>query len=317
MNVSVIIPAYNAEQTIAECLLAIKVQSVKAKEIIVIDDGSTDYTKREVQKITGIKYYCQANKGPAVARNVGAKRAKGELILFTDSDCITDENWIKEMTKPFENKKVSGVQGAYKTKQKELVARFGQIEIEHRYERMKKQKEIDWVGSYSAGFRRKEFLELGGYDESFPIASGEDPEFSFRVAKEKGKLVFNPKAIVYHTHPKGILKYLRAKFNRAYFRPKMYSKHKEKAVNDSYTPQSLKLQIVCFYLMVAGLIAGFFDILGVFVLISALLAHILLGLGFFVFAAKRDLAVAIISPIILLLRSMVFGIGLFWGKLNG
>ena len=317
MNVSVIIPAYNAEQTIAECLLALKLQSVKPKEIIVIDDGSTDYTKREVQKITGIKYYAQKNKGPAVARNAGAKKAKGEIILFTDSDCIADKNWIKEMVKPFEKQGVSGVQGAYKTKQKELIARFGQIEIEHRYERMKKAKEIDWVGSYSAGFRRKEFLELGGYDESFPIASGEDPEFSFRVAKEKGKLVFNPKAIVYHTHPASLSKYLKVKYNRAFFRPKMYSKHMEKTVNDSYTPQSLKFQILCFYAMVLGGIASFFDILGIYLLISALLAHILLGLGFFVFAVKRDFIVAITSPILLILRSIVFGIGLFWGKLNG
>ena len=213
MDASVIIPCYNCEKTIEHTLASIFEQTIKPKEVIIIDDGSTDNTKKVVLETSkkyklNVKYFWQKNAGPAKARNEGAKKATAEIIVFTDSDCIPKVNWLSEMIKPFEKNNVSGVQGAYKSKQKELISRFGQIEIEERYEKMKSSKEIDWIGSYSAAFRRKEFLSLGGYDESFPIASGEDPEFSFRLAKNGGKLIFNQNAVVYHVHPNKLMKYL-------------------------------------------------------------------------------------------------------------
>jgi len=317
MTVSVIIPCYNCERTITKTISALLIQTVKPKEIICVDDGSTDYTKREIKKFgKKVKYVHQKNSGPAKARNVGAKKATSEIIVFTDSDCTPIKRWLEEMVKPFKDKKVGGVQGAYLTKQKDLVARCGQIEIEQRYEKMENAKEIDWVGSYSAAFKRKEFINLGGYDESFPIASGEDPEFSFRLAKSKAKLVFNPRATVYHTHPSKLLKYLKIKLFRAVFRPKMYSKHTEKMAKDSYTPQSLKVQIALFYLTLLAAALSIMNIEILQVVGILLLLHVISGLGFFAFAWKKNKVVALLSPIVIFLRSTVFGIGLIWGMIR-
>jgi len=311
-SVSIIIPSYNASSNLERLVISLNSQTIKPCEIIVIDDGSTDNTTKTInhlkKKYKLLKYFKQKNSGPAVARNNGAKKTKGNLILFTDSDCVPDKNWIKEMTSPFEQKGVVGVQGAYKTKQTPLIARFGQIEIEQRYDRMINQKEIDWIGSYSAGFKRKNFLELGGYDESFPIASGEDPEFSFRLAKNGGKLIFNPNAIVFHTHPSKLMKYLKTKFFRAYYRPKMYSKHKEKIITDSYTPQLLKIQIILVGLTLLSLLLINFNITSILILI-----FLITMIPFFMFAWKKDKLVAIASPIIVFLRSLVFGAGLIAG----
>ena len=320
MNYSVIIPAYNASKTIKECIKAIIPQLTNGDELIIIDDGSTDNTKEIVKSFKVIKYIKINNSGPAIARNTGAKIAKNDIIIFIDSDCIAQKDWLKEMILPFKKKKILGVQGAYKTNQESIIARFEQIDIEYRYIGLKTASNkgmLDWIGSYSAAFKRREFLKLGGFDENFPIASGEDPEFSFRLAKI-GKLIFNEKAIVYHTHPATLKKYLRTKFFRAYFRPRMYSKNKNKIIKDSYTPQSLKAQIIFSNIIIITLIL-FLIFQSQITLMLFLLSIILFILSlskFMFFAIRKNLVIGLAGIGIIFIRSLVFSVGLVWGKLN-
>jgi len=313
MKLSVIVPAYNAEKTIGECLKSLKDQNTKNKyEIIVVDDGSKDDTEKIVRKF-GVELISQKNKGPATARNSGAMAAKGEIIIFVDSDCIASKNWLEEMVNPFTDSKVAGVQGAYLTKQKEILAKYVQLEIEERYDRMKKRKSIDFVGSYSAAYRKKVFDEVNGFDEKFPIASGEDPDLSFKIAKKGHNLVFNPKAKVYHQHPISLLEYLHTKFYRAYWRIRLYNKHKEKIIRDSYTPQRLKIQILLFYIFAISLIAGIIIKPLILISIISLLIFILSSIPFAIYATKKDFTVAILSPFFLFLRAAMFSGGLIYG----
>ena len=119
LSVSVIIPAYNAEKTLKNCLDALLEQTLLPNEIIVVDDGSTDSTPTIASTYSLVNLHSQKNQGPAHARNVGARKAKGKIILFLDSDCVPEENWLEEMIKPFQDEKVAGVQGAYKTHQRD------------------------------------------------------------------------------------------------------------------------------------------------------------------------------------------------------
>jgi glycosyltransferase involved in cell wall biosynthesis len=313
MKTSIIIPCYNCGKTIQETINSLLKQ--KPFEIICVDDGSTDNT-REVIKKNKVKYLFQKNSGPAKARNTGAKKALGEIIIFIDSDCVPKKKWLEEMLKPFEDKNVVGVQGAYKTKQKEIIARFVQEEIEERYKRMKNSKKLDWVGSYSAAFRKKEFLLAGGYDdESFPIASGEDPEFSFRlIEKTNMKLVFNDKAIVYHLHPTSLKKYLKVKYFRAVYRPKMYSSHENKILKDSYTPQKIKIEIILFYITIVLFFLGFFNNLVWIGILGTIILHILLEFSFIIKIKENN--IKLVAGPITILRTIVFGTGLIHGIIN-
>jgi len=316
MKASVIVPAYNAENTIGKCLESLQKQSFNNFEVIVVDDASSDSTVEVAKSFPGIKIVKQKHGGPAVGRNNGAKAAKGEILVFTDSDCILDRAWLEQMVKPFEDQSVGGVQGRYKSRQRSLVARFGQLEIEERHEKMARQKSIDFMGSYSAAYRKDLFSKMDGFDTSFPIASGEDTDFSFRVNEAGHKMLFNENAIVFHKHPESLLKYLKIKFFRAFWRTKVYKRHQAKIVQDSYTGQTVKVQVLLFYaLIISAAVAVFYPEL--YLLPWAVLALLLLStLPFAGWAFSKDRAVGILSPGIILLRTSAFGFGIPVGILR-
>ena len=317
MKVSVIIPAFNSSSTISSCIESVLKQGFKDFEIIVVNDGSTDETEKIVKKFSGVRLLSQENRGPAAARNLGASKAKGEIVAFIDADCIASEDWLDEVVKTFEDKEVAGVQGSYKCNQKELIARFIQVEIENRYKKMLKASKLDWIGSYSAAYMREVFLREAGYDEKFRKASGEDPELSFKLSKKGYKLVFNQNAVVYHSHPTALWKYLKSKFQHAFWRVRLYSKHREKIVQDSYTPQVIKLQIAMFYVFSASILGLAFSSFFVWPLAVSLALMFLSSLPFSFEALRKDFSLGIVAPAIVFLRSAAFGFGLIAGILNG
>ena len=307
---SVIIPAYNAESTLAACLKALDSQSMPREdyEVIVVDDGSTDGTSR-IAKRFNINFIFQKNQGPAVARNRGANAAVGDIILFTDSDCVSDHNWIQEMVRPFNNPDIIGVKGAYKTRQTSLAARFAQAEFEDRYDLLQKYHYIDMIDTYSAAFQKDVFLKIGGFDEGFPVANNEDTDLSYRLVASGYKLIFNPRAFVYHTHPDTLIKYLTVKFWRGYWRMVVYRRYPDKAVKDTYTPKVVKIQtlLTAFslpLLCLSWLATIFFYLTGLcwsIVIISSF--------PFSIKTFRKNKKVVLISPAVILLRSLVFAIG--------
>lgn len=243
--VSVIVPAYNAAKIIHNTLSALKKQRYPKElfEVIVVDDGSKDNTAAVAKKM-GAVVLVQSNQGAGVARNLGADKARGEIILFTDSDCMPQEDWIESMVEPFKNPEVVGAKGFYKTKQSELVARFAQVEYDIKCNMLKKNRYIDFIDTYSAAYRRDIFLQVGGFDAVYTTASGEDSELSYKLSMKGYKMVPVPNAFVYHLHPDTISKYLKKKYRNAYWRVVTWEKYPSKIVKDSHTPNSYKLEVI-------------------------------------------------------------------------
>ncbi|UCC41746.1 MAG: glycosyltransferase, partial [Candidatus Aminicenantes bacterium] len=155
----------------------------------------------------------QNNQGPAAARNHGAGAARGKILVFTDSDCELSESFLEKIIAPMDTcQEIAGVQGRYKTKQREFIAEFHQVEMETRYQLMSQRKYIDFIGTYAAAYRKDIFQKFGGFDTTFPLASNEDVEFSYLLSKNNKKMVFASDAIVYHQHPTFIFQYLKIKF---------------------------------------------------------------------------------------------------------
>lgn len=319
MDVSVIVPVYNSQIYISKCIEALLAQTYNLEnyELIVVDDGSTDRTANIIRSYP-VKYIYQKNQGPAAARNNGVKEAGGRIVLFTDSDCVPARNWIEEMVRPFKSPDIAAVKGAYLTSQKEIVARFSQVEFEERFEMLKKTESIDMVDTYSAGFRKAIFLQMGGFDTSFPVANNEDTDLSYRMSKQGFKMVFNPDAIVHHLkHPDSIKKYARLKFWRGYWRMVVYKRFPDKMLKDTYTPQTLKLQILMLFivmLFIPG--AAIFPGLGWYPLTAAVLIFGLLLLPFTMLAIRKDPYVAVFAPFFLTMRAASLGAGMLWGILT-
>ena len=315
--ISVVVPAYNAEDTLTGCLDALAAQSVARDryEVIVVDDGSTDRTP-EIAERYDVRLIRQPNAGPAAARNTGARDARGSILLFTDSDCAPAPDWIERLLAPFESPDVAGAKGTYRTAQRELVARFVQLEYEDKYARMAGQDRIDFIDTYSAAYRQDVFLANGGFDPVFTTASVEDQEFSFRLARKGYRLVFVPEAVVYHQHDAHLGEYWRRKFNIGYWKALLLRWHPERAARDSHTPQTLKLQIG-----LVGLLGLLIPLVALWpparwpaLAVAALFA--LSAVRFLVRVARRDPVVALVAPVLLLVRSLALGVGLVAGFLR-
>jgi len=315
-RISVIIPAYNAAHTIDQCLTALEHQTIPREhyEIIVVDDGSTDETRDRVCARPGVRLLTQAHAGPAAARNLGVAHARGPIVLFTDADCVPAENWIAHLTAPFHAPAIAGAKGAYLTDQRALVARFVQLEYEDKYDRMARERQIDFIDTYAAAYRRDIFLANGGFDTAFPTASVEDQEFSFRLARQGQRLVFVPEARVRHLgHADTLGAYWRKKFKIGYWKVLVHRLHPDKLVRDSHTPQILKAQIILVGLAGLFLVGGLLWLPSFLVGGAMVLLFLLSTLPFAIKAWTKDPAVALLSPGLLFVRALALGIGFACG----
>ena len=314
---TIIIPAFQAATTIGECINALNAQTVPREryEVIVVDDGSTDETAKAAREAGADQVITCQHGGPSVARNTGVEAANSEIILFTDADCIPLPTWIEEITAPFQDHSIDGAKGTYRTQQRALVARFVQLEYENKYDKMRGRERIDFIDTYSAAYRRQVFEETGGFDPAFLAAANEDVEFSYRVAQLGHRLVFAPEAIVYHRHADTILKYMRRKYYVGFWRVRMYSLHPSKAISDSHTPQSLKLQVALMACVLGSLALAILQPLLILISAAALTVFLLSAIPFMIKAFQRDRAVTLVVPFLLLLRALALGIGFAVGIL--
>ncbi len=241
MKVSIVVPAYNAESVLHLCIRALLRQDLPTPpEIIVVDDGSTDGTAAVAESYRGVRLLRQPHKGAAAARNAGIRAASGDLVLFTDADCQPVIGWVSVLVGALQAG-AAGAKGTYRTRQRELTARFVQAEYEGKYRRMARFREIDFVDTYSAAYRRDALLSVGLFDEG--IRAVEDQELSFRLARRGYSLRFVPEAVVYHLHADTHAKYLGKKFWIGYWKVRVVRPHPARIVSDSHTPQSIKAQM--------------------------------------------------------------------------
>ena len=314
MNASIVIPTYNSAGTVGDLLKKIEPQN--PGEVIFVDDGSSDDTLKVLHRLQensglNLKIISQDHLGPASARNSGAKNASCDIVIFLDSDCIPSDNWLFEMTSPFSDPEVVGVQGTYETFNKEsLIARFVGYEVAFRHDGMKRLDSVDFLGTFSVAYLRQAFLDEGGFDTTFTDANAEDAEFSYRLRKKGFKLLFNPNAIVAHIHPSKLGSYLRGQFFRAYWRIPMYLRHKDKPVGDSYTGRDLFYQSILALLTYVSI-----PLLKPQVTVILLALLFVFNLPFGLFSYKLEKKFLILSPLLASVRSLVGVLGALWGVL--
>ncbi|GAA4840590.1 hypothetical protein GCM10023331_27010 [Algivirga pacifica] len=159
--------------------------------IVVLDgcvDGSVEYVKSLCKQRPELKYISKHAEGPAKARNVGVSISRGDIIAFTDDDCIVTKDWISNIMKSFEDDSLVGLQGKTSTYKHLCSPLTHQIDNQH--------GSVDFP-TCNVAIRRDAFLNIGGFDESFPYAHNEDADLGWRLEK-LGTVKFIPSMEIIH-----------------------------------------------------------------------------------------------------------------------
>jgi glycosyltransferase involved in cell wall biosynthesis len=179
--ISVVIPAYNAQETIEKCLSSIREQTLPAFEVIVIDDGSADSTVQRAQATAHV-YPNTHGKGAGGARNTGAEIATGEIIAFLDSDCMAPGNWLQKIALALEGEGVGAVAGGHSACWgRSSISKFAFLELVRR--RHNFPIYIETAAANNFAVKKEYFKKAGGFPEWFRRATLEDMVFSFRISR--------------------------------------------------------------------------------------------------------------------------------------
>jgi glycosyltransferase involved in cell wall biosynthesis len=202
-KVSIIIPVYNGELTIKNCLDSLLAQDYPSEnlDVIVVNNCSTDNTVEIVAAYPVQLYHCD-ERGPAAARNFGIARTDAEIIAFTDADCVAESNWITELVRPYTDSKVGGVGGEIFPFQhpEETGIELFSAEFAPLVNYSGGENEfLPHLYTSNASYRRKLLNTVGGFKPE--LVTCEDVDLSWRIQLETGaRLEYAPTAIIYHHH---------------------------------------------------------------------------------------------------------------------
>lgn len=182
--VSVIVPVFNGGNFLHQCLDALFSSDYTDFEVIVVDDGSTDDSAK-ISREKGATVIATARRqsGPAAARNLAAKQAKGEILLFIDADVVVKADTISKAVKRFaDNPEYSALFGSYDDSpfEKNFLSQYKNLQHHFVHQTSNPEASTFWTGL--GAIRRDTFLEMSGFDcEQFPVPSIEDIELGVRL----------------------------------------------------------------------------------------------------------------------------------------
>lgn len=197
-KVSVIVCSYNGGKTLDRCLESLKRVDYPDYEVILVDDGSKDDTQEIAARHPWIVNIRQENKGLSFARNVGAHAAKGDVLVYTDSDCMADPDWLYYLVETLLSGDYAGVGGPNISPPAEnwvqacvAAAPGGPSHV------LLTDVVAEHIPGCNMAFHRWAFEQVGGFDPEYRKA-GDDVDFCWRLQQCGGVIAFSPAAIVWH-----------------------------------------------------------------------------------------------------------------------
>lgn len=213
--ISVIIPVYNAQDTLSLCLDRLCKSDYSKFEVILVDDCSSDKSVDIAQKYPAKLINMPKNQGAAPARNQGAKAAKGSILLFMDSDILVEENSLSLVAEDLGDKKIAGVVGLLSPKLKfnNFASNYKNLYMHYTYSILPRSVSVFYTSF--AAVRKEIFEECGGFDANYRQATIEDIEMGERITSRGHKLILNKRLQVEHVRHYSFDQLLKTGFNRA------------------------------------------------------------------------------------------------------
>ena len=256
-RISLVIPVYNAEATLAECLTRVFQSSFESFEVVLVDDGSTDRSRAIAQTFPVRIVPSPGRVGPAVARNIGARAAVGELLFFIDSDVMLRPDSLARLADAFEDPTVDalcGVQSA-EMRHQDLVSQYKNLWMRWTY--LRHTGSVPLFYTTAAAMRRDAFLRVGGFDEGYGTPNVEDTAFGQKLARLGLSVRVHPRLEVEHVKHYSLRSLLRTDFMRAVSLTRLKLRHPgDLGENNTSVPTSYIASVGVLGLAVLALAVG-------------------------------------------------------------
>lgn len=236
-KLSLIIPLYNRPEEIRELLESLCLQTISDFEVLIVEDGSdvkSDAIVASFADRLDVHYFFKPNSGPGQSRNYGAERAKGNYLVFLDSDCIIPERYVQSVYDFLAQNYVDAFGGpdradeSFSSIQKAINYSMTALFTTGGIRGNKRSVEKFHPRSFNMGYSKRVFEETKGFAE---MRFGEDIDMSIRLMKAGFKTALIPEAYVYHKRRSTWKQFYKQVHNSGIARINLYKRH----------PESLKL----------------------------------------------------------------------------
>jgi glycosyltransferase involved in cell wall biosynthesis len=198
-TISVIVPVYNSAGYLRSCLEHLRRSTLTDYECIVVDDGSTDDSGKIADEFGFRLLTTDRRRGPAFARNLGARAATGDILFFIDADvCVYPHTLARVRANFDQDPDLEAVIGSYDDEPESQDFLSLYRNLMHCYVHHRSRREACTFWSGCGAIRKKAFQEYSGFDESYDRPAIEDIELGYRLARDKKKMLLDTSIMVKH-----------------------------------------------------------------------------------------------------------------------
>jgi glycosyltransferase involved in cell wall biosynthesis len=320
--ISVIIPIYNAQDTLALCLDRIYQSTYPNFEVILVDDCSTDASRGIAGKYPAKLVSMPRNMGAAPARNKGAREAEGSILLFMDSDILVEPESLALVEEDLQDKEIAGVIGLLSPKLKfsNFSSNYKNLYMHYTYNILPRRVSVFYTSF--AAVRKEIFAECGGFDDNYRQATIEDIEVGERITSRGYKLIIDKRLQVEHVRHYYFTDLLKTGFRRAAGISKIMLRKKfstEEKSGYQTSPFSFRAGIGISFLIILSLFGwlvrgGSGYLVGAFVLYLILF---LLNLDFLLYLKQtKGFKFYLQSSVTIVLDMFSHGLGVIYGLIS-
>ena len=226
-RVSVIVCSYNGGATLDECLRSLSTLNYPNYEVIVVDDGSTDNTPEILARFPRVRAVHERHHGLSVARNTGLECATGEVIAYTDSDCIVEPDWLTHLVHQLTMSGAAAVGGPNLTPEDGWLAACIASAPGQPTHVLVSDQIAEHIPGCNMAFRREALEAINGFDPQF-LKAGDDVDICWRLQHDGFLITFAPGAFVWHHRRQSALTYLKQQAGYGAAEALLHFKHPDK-----------------------------------------------------------------------------------------
>ncbi len=323
IQVSVVIVTYNRADELTSLLASLETDLARPNvELIVVDDGSTDDTADRIEPTVAplgerARLIRQANSGPGAARNVGILAARGDVVVFVDTDCVVQPEWFDSLIAPFEDAGVGGVGGPDRSSPDDpLFSRF----IDYLMTSFittggvrggKKLRGGTYhPRSFNMAVRRESAVAVGGFPT---IWYGEDVLLSWRISQSGKKLSFAEGAWVYHKRRTSVTGWARQIYRMGRARWWM-ARHDRRLMQPVYMAPLAEWAVGIG--LVSGIVIGDIAVAAACIVVLGVVGHLVSFMGLDGWRKTKHPLATVALPLMFLLRESAYALGSLAGMVT-